>query len=198
MITANNSLRILLLQCVVYSSGFLYSQLDTLVINRIDSTISQSKDSIKIVRKNSIFLEIAGNGVLYSVNYDRLFNLSDKFKLSARIGVHYTNKFPLQFYRTVCIPIELSGLYCFYKNKHFVELGTGLSYLNSNDRVTQHAENIIIFAMRLGYRFQKPEGGLFVKVGFVPLYDWIVKNPDLAVPHHSWLFSGGLGIGYTL
>jgi hypothetical protein len=88
-------------------------------------------------------------------------------------------------------------LYSIYNDKHFVEIGAGLSYLNNHYFVKDHTEDIIILAFRLGYRFQKPEGGLFVKVGFVPLYDWLIFNRDPEVPHHQWFFSGGLGIGWT-
>ena len=173
----------------LFTSVTVYSQIDSADYKEIDTTL--------ILKKNTVFAEIGGNAILYSINYDRLFNISKKFKLSSRIGIHYTNKFPLQYYRTLCIPIEISGLYSIYGSKHFVEIGSGLSYLNSYDRITDHTEDLIILALRLGYRYQKPEGGLFVKIGFVPLYDWLVFNPDPAVPHHTWFLSGGLGIGYT-
>jgi hypothetical protein len=179
-----------------FTSQLVYSQLDSTEYNKTDTTIAQIDTSL-ILKKNTVFFEIGGNAIIYSINYDRLFNVSRKFKMSARIGIHYTNKFPLQYYRTVCIPLEISGLYSFFRDKHFVEIGTGLSYLNSYDRITNHSEDIIILALRLGYRFQKPEGGLFIKVGFVPLYDWLVLNPDPTVKHNTWLFSGGLGLGYT-
>lgn len=179
---------------ILLTSESVYSQIDSTEYEEIDTTIAQIDTTLK---KNSVFVEIGGNAIIYSINYDRLIDVSTKFKLSTRIGIHYTNKFPLQYYRTLCIPIEISGLYSIYGSKHFVEIGSGLSYLNSYDRITDHTEDIIILALRLGYRFQKPEGGLFVKIGFVPLYDWLVFNPDPAVPHHTWLLSGGLGIGYT-
>ena len=165
----------------------------TIVYSQIDKDL----DTVAILKKNTIYVELGGNAILYSINYDRLFNISNKFKLSSRLGIHYTNKVPLQYYRTFCIPVEVSGLYSFFGRKHFIEIGTGLSYFNSYDRITNHTEDILIVALRLGYRFQNPEGGFFFKLGFVPLYDWLVINPDPAVPHHTWLFSGGLGLGYT-
>lgn len=181
----------------LFTSQTVYSQTDSTNPREIDSKKNHQSDTTLILKKNTVFAEIGGNGILYSINFDRLFNVSNKFKISSRIGIHYTNTFPLQYYRTFCIPIEISGLYPIYRNKHFIEFGSGLSYLNSYDRTTSHTEDIIVIALRLGYRFQKPEGGLFVKIGFVPIYDWLVFNPDPAVPHHSWLLSGGLGIGYT-
>lgn len=181
----------------IFATGFATAQIDSLERKQFDTTVAQCKDSTSVVRKNTVFAEVGGNGVIYSINYDRLFDVSEKFKLSGRIGVHFTNKFPLRYYRTISFPVEFSGLYSFYKKKHFIEFGSGLTYLNSFDNVTRHTEDIIILALRLGYRFQRPEGGFFMKIGFVPLYDWLVINPDPNVPHHTWLFFGGLGIGYT-
>jgi len=117
--------------------------------------------------------------------------------LSSRIGVHFTNTFPLQYYRTVAVPFELSGLYSIYQNKHFIEVGTGITYLNNHDTVINHTENILIYSLRVGYRYQKPEGGFFFKIGFVPLYDFYVENPAPDAPHYTWFLSGGIGFGYT-
>ena len=168
------------------------SQIDTTKYN--DVSLSQLDT---VLKKNTVFVEIGGNGLVYSINYDRLINVSSKIKISTRIGVHYTNYFPLIYYRTVSIPIEVSALYPFFRNKHFLEIGSGLSYLNSYDKITNYTEDILILALRLGYRYQKPQEGLFIKIGFVPLYDFYVINPDPSVPHQTWFLSGGVGIGKT-
>lgn len=165
--------------------------------SRAQSTTRAVSDTIIKVKKNSVFLEIGGNAFLYSINYDRLFDFSPKFKASGRIGFQYTNKFPLKYYKTVSIPVELSGLYSIYEQKHFAELGLGLTYLNSHDLVTQHTEDIIVLAFRAGYRFQKPEGGLYFKIAITPLYDWLIYNRDPEVPHNKWLIFGGVSFGYT-
>ena len=117
--------------------------------------------------------------------------------MSTRIRFHYSNKFPLRYYKTLAIPVEISGMYSIWKHKHFVEISGGLTYLNSTDIPINHTENILIVALRIGYRFQKPESGLYLKVGFTPLYDLVVQNPNVNAPHHTWLMSGGIGIGYT-
>lgn len=181
----------------LFTSVTVYSQIDSTNNQDIDTTFLVSPDTILNLKKNTVFAEIGGNAFIYSINYDRLFDVSNKFKISARIGIHYSHYVPFKYYKTFCIPFEISGLYSIYRSKHFIEIGSGLSYLRSYDRVTDHTEDIIILALRLGYRFQKPEGGLFIKIGFVPLYDWLVFNPDPSVPHHTWLLSGGIGIGYT-
>lgn len=175
----------------------LFAQIDSIEVISHDTAQLGLESRILKIKKNTVFAELAGNGFVYSVNYDRIFNLTSSYKLAARMGVQVTNKFPLTYYRTFCVPVELSGLYNLYNHKHFIEVGVGLSYLNSHDYFVNHTEEIMLLALRLGYRYQKPAGGLFVKVGFVPLYDWLVSNPNPAVTHHTWFFSGGIAVGYT-
>lgn len=196
-IMGNNILITLFSIFTICSSGITYSQIDSNTHTAINTIIPTPIDTTPPLKKNTIFLEIGGNAFIYSVNYDRLFDVSNKIKLSSRIGIHFTNEFPLQYYRTLSIPVEFSGLYSISGNKHFLEVGVGLSYLNSSNKVTKHTEDVIALALRLGYRFQKPEGGLFVKIGFVPLYDLLIFNPDPSAPHNTWWISGGIGIGYS-
>lgn len=164
---------------------------------------SQNTDSLEletdsiVTTKNAIFLELGGNGIFYSLNYDRLFPISEKVNISSRVGIHYTNGFPLEFYRTMAVPIEVSGLYSIHQNKHFIEIGAGITYLNNHDLFVNQTENILACSFRAGYRFQNPSGGFFFKIGFVPLYDFYVENPIPDVPRNTWLFSGGIGFGVT-
>ncbi len=154
----------------------------------IQNANAQSEYCTKL-RKNSIFLEVGGNGIVYSINYDRLFDFSNKIKGSARIGVNYFENFNNNESRIFGIPVEFSGLYSISKNKHFLELGTGLTYFNSKKFKESQNENVFIFALRLGYRYQNPEGGLFLKAGFTPLNNF----PDF----EFWVLIGGISIGYT-
>lgn len=173
-----------------------FSQYDSDLNSDNDTTTIQN-DSILILKKNTIFAELGGNGFIYSINYDRLIDLSKKFKFSTRIGVHYTHYVPFQYYRTFCVPVEFSGLYAICKQSHFIELGTGISYMSLYDQFANRQSDMFILALRAGYRFQQPKGGMLVKVGFIPIYDFVDINPDPDAPIHTWFFSGGLGLGYT-
>jgi hypothetical protein len=186
---------LLLLSMLVFSFCSL-SQYDSALDLEKDTSSFQSDTLIKL-KKNTIFAEVGGNGFIYSINYDRLIDLTTKFKLSTRIGVHYTHYVPFQHYKTFCVPVEVSGLYAICKQKHFIELGTGISYMSLYDQFANRQSDMFILALRAGYRFQQPKGGLFVKVGFVPIYDFVDINPDPNAPIHTWFFSGGLGLGYT-
>ena len=149
------------------------------------------------LKKNTVFFEVGGNGVLYSLNYDRLFDISRKFKASTRIGLHFSENLNDNGNRYIGFPLEVSGLYSIFNNKHFLELGTGLTLMNDNDFSLNHKTTLFILAFRAGYRYQKPQGGMFFKIGFTPLYDFYIINPKDHIIYSTWFLFGGIGIGYT-
>jgi len=74
------------------------------------------------------------------------------------------------------VPIEFS--YLKGKQNNFFELGLGISgyydhYSFNNPSLTvrenQVRELALMAVLRIGYRHQKSDGGLFYKVGFTPL-----------------------------
>jgi len=160
-------------------------------------TDSINADTIKILKKNTMFIEFGGNGMLYSANYDRFFKISNRFNASLRIGFHYSRNFNKNGIQLIGLPVEMSALYSIYKKKHFIELGTGVTYLNQEDVNSKVVVDLFILALRVGYRYQSPNGGFFLKIGFTPLYDLFVINPERGVKYHTWVLWGGIGIGYT-
>jgi len=172
---------------IIFSFFILFSSL--IVHSQTDYSVT--------LKKNTVYFEFIGNAVFYSINYDRLFDITEKLKVSSRIGFHYSDNLFGNKNRLIGSPVEISGMYSIFRNKHFLEIGSGLTYLNNLNQSNDHVEDLIILAVRFGYRYQKPDGGIFIKVGFVPLYDWYVFNPDPSIKYHTWFMSGGLGIGYT-
>lgn len=136
---------------------------------------------------NSIYLEALGNGILYSVNYDRLFTEN----VGGRIGIMYLSSFDIIFTseeNVLLVPIMVNY---FTGNKHKLELGAGIVYA--------HADNIGIFGIgsgeggsgiastaTIGYRYQNPNGGFLFRVGFTP---FLGKDGFEA--------SGGISLGYS-
>ncbi len=151
----------------------------------------------KELKRNTVFVEFGGNGILYSVNYNRLFYLSKKLCLSSRIGYGFTKNFNDNKLILNVIPVELTGLVPISKNKHFIEVGSGVTTVLMNYLDKFHKELILVLALRIGYRFQKPTGGLFFNVGFTPLYDFYVYNGDPNIGYHLWQPYAGMSIGYT-
>lgn len=166
------------------------------------SASAQDEDE-KEFRKNTVYLELLGNGGYYSLNYDRIFEIKPKIKISTRIGFTY---FPDLFgngFRQVGPLTEVSILYSLFNNKHFLELGSGLSYFHQGYMINPgytYNEAVLFFIPRLGYRFQQPNGGLFFKIGFLPIYEWLVFKPQffpLNREYHRWYMYGGVAVGYS-
>jgi len=154
------------------------------------------------VRRNTFFLELGGNGMFYSLNYDRILLNRDTWKLSGRVGALYLPLFGAGNRQMVGGPVEIS--YLRGRGRHFLELGLGGTvvydtYALSDSRINDLA---VMAVARIGYRHQKPEGGFFYKVGFTPLLgalynaEYPERGPLLLAPFAYPLV--GLGFGYTL
>lgn len=68
--------------------------------------------------KNSIFIELGGNGYAYSLNYERFIIKKNKWKYSAKIGFSYY----YAFHNATYFPISTQ---IYYGNKSRLELGIG-------------------------------------------------------------------------
>ena len=128
-----------------------------------------------ITDRNALYGELGGNGTYYSFNDDRSLYQKNAFALGGRIGFslypqdHFTQFFPV-------LPLELNAL--LGKNKHHLEVGLGITpHQEYRFKVDQTEGNIAqagrevnwFNTLRLGYRYQKPEGGLLVRTGLTPI-----------------------------
>ncbi len=136
------------------------------------------------IRKNSVYIEFLGSSpLLYNVTYDRLFVGEGPIRLSAAVGLQYI------FDRDIDAALNSDfsmtpQLNMLFGRKHYFEFGVGAAFPFGGGGT--------VFPFRLGYRFQKEEGGLFFKAAFTPIYfpgDGIFGSPFL-----PW---GGLAAGYT-
>ncbi|WP_316773138.1 hypothetical protein [Pedobacter frigiditerrae] len=132
------------------------------------------------IKKNSLYVELGGNTVLYSVNYDRIIPLSTRFKLAPRVGFEYVprNIKNGSTYGNWSFPIEVNLLYAKRsESKNFLEGGFGLSLFNivdnykyNNDRteiIDTEIKTAKITTLRLGFRHQKPTGGFMYRAGLL-------------------------------
>jgi len=138
-------------------------------------------------KPNSFYLELLGNGGLYSVNYDRLFTEN----LGGRIGVSYLSSFDFIFTSVenlLLVPIMLNY---FVGNNHKLELGAGV--------VIVSADNIGFFGLEsgsvgtaiggtatIGYRYQPSNGGFLFRIGFSPFF-----------ADDGFAASGGISLGFS-
>jgi len=154
-------------------------------------------------KRNTIFVELLGNGGIYSLNYDRILISKEKWKLAGRAGVSYFNffdDFNTQFY---AIPLEVSHL--LGKGNHFLETGLGFTPLYKTSEgigeININQETLfLISTARLGYRYQRKDGGFFFKAGWTPQFNKAYRFGNSPFPKNYSYFEpimGGIGAGYT-
>lgn len=155
----------------------------------------------QVVKKNTLFLELGGNGGYYSINYDRIVLDKQNWKLAGRIGAmiyrEELNYLESNHQLTSAVPLELS--YLRGKGNHLLELGLGLTpvYQNYvNPEESRVSEQLMLATGRIGYRYQRSEGGLFFKAGFTPMLE-LGANPFSKSGNTVFPWAG-LAIGYTL
>ena len=160
-------------------------------------------------KKNSLYLEAGGNTIYYSINYDRIIPLTPKLKLAPRAGFMY---FPQSaFYDDssfgdIRIPVELNLLWSKNPNaSNFLEGGIGISFIQIKERVTYGTSTVEtttnaygkVTLLRLGFRHQKPTGGLMYRAGLlVPIardeYSQFRMGDDI-----FYVVWAGFSIGYS-
>lgn len=152
------------------------------------SYCSQSQDEFA---KNAVYLELAGNGGAYSLNYERAFSP----KLLLRVGFaswSVTQDFGGEISRTT-IPVMLNSL--FGSGNHKIEGGLGVMLGSEkhtgNEVVPKSKENIFALTGTAGYRYQKPSGGIIFRAGLTPF----LNIGDSEYPDFN--FSAGGSIGYA-
>ncbi|SDA90478.1 hypothetical protein SAMN03080617_03304 [Algoriphagus alkaliphilus] len=128
--------------------------------------------------KNAIYLELGGSSGRYAINYNKIFHQKGKLKLNASAGFSMWRD-QINNFKTIwlpVIPLEVSALYG--KSNHHLELGFGVtSYLSRtldfNSESLELEDKVVFDAfipLRVGYRYQKPEGGFFFRVGYTPIF----------------------------
>lgn len=154
----------------------------TIVAQQIES--SENNEAIKSP-KNSIYVEFAGNGISYSLNYDYRI----KEKIVARVGANYAP--------TLVAPgvgVLTYGSYLFGKEDEFFELGAGLLYVFSEEPAlvpfVDNSGSIEggILTGTIGYRYQSAKRPVLFKASLTPFYSFFADR---------MFISAGLSIGYT-
>ncbi len=165
------------------------------------TTVGQTESlNVRPSHKNTIYFELFGNAIGYSFNYDRILISKQKLKTAGRIGISYIPPIlpPEHF---IIFPLEISELISLGKENHNIEIGLGVTFLFqlhegndsgwwTNSEIDRRIETIA--APRLGYRYQRKDGGIFWKAGYTPLFGISKTREDFIVPY---MF--GFSIGKT-
>lgn len=125
---------------------------------------AKAQDDSLLLKKNAIYFEFAGNGLIFSVNYERLLFQKRLMHLRARVGA---GRFPgshrgyLEWDGFFTLPVEINAL--IGKRNNFFEAGIGNTFSSSKD-------GIEFSSLRLGYRFEQEDGGFLVRLAPMLIY----------------------------
>jgi len=129
-------------------------------------------------KHHSVYLEIGGSSLLYSLNYDYTLRITNGLNLAVGSGFAYSPNSIVddQGYSFLVAPAcnLLLG-----RSSHHAETGLALLSRGTADSTT--------ISGRIGYRYQRPSGGFLFRIGFTP----IVLEPEWIMP---W---AGVSFGYT-
>ncbi|HEX2202866.1 MAG TPA: hypothetical protein VHG91_06200 [Longimicrobium sp.] len=119
--------------------------------------------------KNAIYVELGGNALLFSVNYDR--RIGD---WAGRVGVQFLgagyDDEGDDDTSVLVVPVTVSYLAGRGNGRAEIGLGVGISRGNLDFGSLGEADIDGVYGTGiLGYRYQRPEGGLLVRAGFTPV-----------------------------
>jgi len=119
---------------------------------------------------NAVYLELAGNGLLYTLNYDRLLTPN----VAARVGfMGLGAASDSASAGIVAAPLMVSYLFG-QGNSHF-ETGLGVMLAaGAVDEVEGFEDESFSGAVgtaTIGYRYQRPGGGFVFRAGVTPFFD---------------------------
>lgn len=125
--------------------------------------------------KNAVYAEALGNGVLYTINYDRHFTSN----VSARLGIM---NFSVSASGTnssgnasvTLVPIMAN--YLVGSGNHNLELGIGPMIANASASADvgsggfSDSGTTVFGTGTVGYRYQPNDGGFLFRIGLTPMY----------------------------
>lgn len=171
-----------------------------LVLLTLPFQVFSQKEAETFSARNAVYVEFGGSSGRYAINYSKIFHQKGKLKLNASAGFSmWRNK--TNDFKTIwlpVIPLEVSALYG--KSNHHLEMGFGvISFLDRTlviDSKTFEFSDKVVFGavipVRIGYRYQKPGGGFFFRVGYTPFFNVPIGGRE------GWVFTpifAGLSIG---
>lgn len=148
------------------------------------------------IARNAVYLELLGNGGLYSVNFERILHDT----LALRVGFATWNS-PALFYdgtppnRLTTVPVTMS--YLLGGGERKLEFGGGVTFGRATrDRSSSDKRNFSFSNLTgiVGYRSQPPGRGYLFRAGVTPFYSF--DQGDEAYPDPGFTLSAGVSFGY--
>jgi hypothetical protein len=119
---------------------------------------------------NSVFAELGGPGIVYSINFERLLGQSN---LSIRLGfsfIHIAGTFFGVTYNEADLSLPMVLNYYLGWSAHKIQLGFGFEVRHTEqDFVTGSSTDVLGVAI-VGYRYVPPDGGVNLGIAFTPMF----------------------------
>lgn len=134
------------------------------------TTRSMAQD-LQRSRSQTVYLEVLGNGLTYSLNYDTRFSNSIK-GLGGRAGIGHM---VIDGNRLTTFPFLIN--YLFGRDKHYFEVGAGATLLTASTSSdfgpigSRESGSAFIGTMSFGYRLEPQNGGFLFRAGITPIFD---------------------------
>jgi hypothetical protein len=138
--------------------------------------------------RNAVFLELLGNGGLYSVNFERMLNQ----RVALRIGFAAWNS-PALLYegtppdRYQAVPVTAS--YLLGPGERKLEIGGGVTFGRGTlDRFSDERKDFSFTSLTaiIGYRSQPPGRGYLFRAGVTPFYSLDKGDEAYPDPGSRW------------
>lgn len=168
--------------------------------------IGQPARDTSAFARTTIFASGLGNGFLYSINWDHRWHIRSTrwMSLSGGMTFYPGSDYPTNFPK-ISLPVQWNW---FRGRTHHREHGAGLTFGSgwytgwSVDGQPTASQGIYLFAKPIGYRFQRPHGGFFMRVNILAWARIIELNQRYVEAYGYWetppIFPWlGLDLGYT-
>ena len=124
------------------------------------------------MKPNNLYFELGGNGIYYSVNYERNILSASKLQLNTRIGLTTIG------IENIGLPFEANVLFGKEEQRSFLEIGIGGTPMYSYTRKAERngtwgkrkSEFDLIALGRFGYRYVS-EKGFLLRFAFTPVFE---------------------------
>lgn len=124
-----------------------------------------------------VFAEVLGNGLLYSVNYERLF---ERWNIGLRAGASFFTYGVSSYGRSgnlTIVSFPLMASYYFGWEKHKIQVGLGTTILHTQVATDsrgiayegERAGTAVAPTAAIGYRYLPRRSGVSFGIGFTPL-----------------------------
>lgn len=159
--------------------------LSFLLISSTKGQESRPESSVPEKRAQNIFVELGGQGLLFTANYDTRFS-KRRDGLGGRVGLGYV---AIDGENATTVPLSLN--YLLGHGKHFFEMGLGATLMTTGGSessiVFDDNKSNLIGTMSFSYRLQPSNSGFSLRAGLTPVF-----NKNFFIPYYA-----GLSLGYS-